>query len=76
MQPEFLRVPEVATILGMSEKGVRWRIARGELPFRRWGRSLLISRHDLTAFLAELPGCTALDAAEACQTDQSERVLT
>ena len=72
MGTEFLRIAEVAVLLGMSKQAVKWRIARGELPYRRWGRSILISRHDLKAFLDELPGVTAGAAVSACCEESTE----
>lgn len=58
-----LTVPEVAAELGISEKALRQRIARGEFPFRRWGRRLLVLSMDLEKFLTTLPGISAEDAA-------------
>jgi excisionase family DNA binding protein len=71
MEQQFLRIAEVALLLGMTEEGVRWRIKHGELPYRRWGRSVLIPKRELEAFLAELPGCTATEAIAACLDDAS-----
>ena len=65
MSGTFLKVAETAEILGISEKAVRRRIERGELPYRRWGRRLLISAAEIASFLAALPGKTVDEAVAA-----------
>ena len=59
-----LTVPEVAERLGISERAVRQRINRGQLPFRRWGRSIIIPQDELEAFIKALPGCSVEEALE------------
>jgi excisionase family DNA binding protein len=50
--PSFLRVPEVAELLGVSTKTV-WRLLdSGELPFHRFRRSIRISETDYAGFAA------------------------
>lgn len=65
MGGSYLKVVETAEFLGITEKAVRRRIERGELPYRRWGRRLLISAVELEAFLAGLPGRTVDEAIGA-----------
>jgi excisionase family DNA binding protein len=65
MVKKFLKVSEVAEMLGITQKATRHRIARGELPHRRWGKRVLIPAQELDAFLQALPGCNAKEAAEA-----------
>lgn len=57
-----LSVGEVAEMLGASERAVRQRIARGQLPYRRWGRRLVIFQAELEAFLNALPGTSSAEA--------------
>jgi len=65
--PKYLRVSEIAQLLGITQKAVRQRIARGELPYRRWGRRVLIPAQELDRFLAALPGRTADEAVAAVE---------
>jgi excisionase family DNA binding protein len=60
---KYLKVPEAATFLGISEKAAWQRLYRGELPHKRWGRRVLIPMDELEKFLAALPGITADEAA-------------
>ena len=43
---------------GGSEKMVRARVARGELPYRKLHGRIIFLRSELTAFLTALPGVT------------------
>ncbi len=58
----YLKVSETASLLGTTPKSVRRRIERGELPYRRWGRRVLIPADELESFLRGLPGKTADEA--------------
>jgi len=58
----LLDVPAVAERLGVTEKTVRARIGRGQLPHRRLGGRVLVPAADLEKFLAALPGLTAAEA--------------
>lgn len=49
-------------MLGISERAVRQRISRGQLPYRRWGCRLVILPDELEAFLNALPGLSSEDA--------------
>ena len=62
-----LTVVEAALVLGTTQKAIRQRIARGQIPFRRWGRRVLIPAAELERFLQALPGCTAGEAVEAAE---------
>jgi excisionase family DNA binding protein len=59
-----LSVAEVAEESGVSEKAVRQRIARGQLPYRRWGRRVVIFRSELDEWRLFLPGVSPAEAAE------------
>lgn len=50
--PDVMTVREVATLLRLDRKTVYDAATRGELPARRVGRRVLISRAALTAWLA------------------------
>lgn len=54
-------------MLGMTQKAVRHRIARGELPYRRWGKRVLCPTRDIEAFLQDLPGCDVKKAVAAAE---------
>ena len=60
----YLTVPQAAVYLGLTEHAIRQRIARNEVPYRRWhGRVVLIVR-ELDAFMAALDGCGVHEALD------------
>jgi len=67
MRQRYLTIAEAALPLGMTEKAVRKRIERGQLPYRKMGRRILIPADDLDQFLAALPGRTADEAVAAVE---------
>ncbi len=53
-EPILLRVATAAALLGMSEKALRHRIERGQIPgVTRIGHSLFLRRSDLLRLIAE-----------------------
>lgn len=64
---KYLTIPEAAVLLGGSEKAVRQRIFRGQIPYRKLGRRVLISAEELEKFLTLLPGTTADEAVAAVE---------
>ena len=58
---------------GMTEKAIRQRIARGQLPYVKLGRRVLIPVDDLERFLAALPGKTADEAMAAVEEGRGWR---
>ncbi|RMH07490.1 MAG: DNA-binding protein [Nitrospirae bacterium] len=48
---EVMDIAPCAAVLGLSEKAVRYRVSRRQLPFRRWGRRVIFLRSELMAFL-------------------------
>jgi excisionase family DNA binding protein len=66
-KPQYLSVVSAAEVLSCTPKAVRQRIARGELPYRRWGRRVLIPVAELEEFLAALPGKSARQAVAAVE---------
>ncbi|MBN0039491.1 helix-turn-helix domain-containing protein [Cellulosimicrobium cellulans] len=51
MEPLLLTVARAAEILGISEYSVRRAIAAGEMPYRRIGRAIRVTRIDLDEYL-------------------------
>ena len=68
---EVLGVTECAALLGTTEKALRARIDRRQLPFRRLGRRIIFFRSELLSYLDALPGCrpsdTLLDTPDPSQ---------
>ena len=62
-----MTIDEVAEELNITPKAVRHRIARGQLPFRKLGRRVLVPVKEWEKFLARLPGRTAEEALEAIE---------
>jgi excisionase family DNA binding protein len=67
---KHLTVEQTAEELGLTPKAVRQRIARGQLPFRKLGKRVLIPVTELKTFLATLPGRTAKEAVAAVEEGQ------
>jgi excisionase family DNA binding protein len=63
----YLTVEETARLAGSTPKAIRNRIARGQLPYRKLGRRVLIPEQDLIIFFEALPGRTAQEAVEAVE---------
>lgn len=53
--PEVLRVPAVARLIGTTELNARRMIDRGQLPARKLGRRVVVLRAELENFLRALP---------------------
>ena len=53
----LLDVREAAAFLGVTEKTLRARVARHQVPFRVWGGRVVFVRTELDEFLDQLPGC-------------------
>ncbi len=62
---KYLTIPEAAPPLGMTEKALRKRIERGQIPYRKFGGRILIPLQELEEFLEALPGKTAKEAVIA-----------
>jgi len=54
----LLDVRGAAALLGVTEKTLRARIARHQVPFRVWGGRVVFVRAELERFLDKLPGCS------------------
>lgn len=57
-----LSVPEAADRAGISPRAAWMKIYRGQFPYRRWGKKIIVPRAELEKFLSELPGVTAEEA--------------
>jgi excisionase family DNA binding protein len=53
---ELLDVAGAAKLLGVSEKAVRARVARRQIPFRRLGARIIFRHSELIEFLTKLEG--------------------
>ena len=51
MEPLLLTVAQASEILGISEYSVRKAIAAGEMPYRRIGRKIRVTRIDIDDYL-------------------------
>ena len=59
----YITIAEAAPALGLTERALRQRIFRGEVPYRKLGRRVLLSAEELERFMNALPGTTAEAAA-------------
>jgi hypothetical protein len=57
-----LDVATMARELGDSEKGIRAKVARGLLPYRRLGVRVIFVRAEVQDFLRQLPGVSVNEA--------------
>jgi excisionase family DNA binding protein len=64
---QYLTIAEAASPLGLTEKAVRQKIFRGQLPYRKLGRRVLIPADELEQFLAALPGKTVEEVIAAAE---------
>jgi len=66
----ILTVPQVAVLLGKTERATWQDLYRGRLPYRRLGGKIIVLRSELDTFLCELPGVEIRDAiAKASNRD-------
>jgi excisionase family DNA binding protein len=63
MKKRLLTVPEAAQELGITERAAWQRVYRGQIPFRRWGKKVVIPADELDLFIKSLPGLNAEQAA-------------
>jgi excisionase family DNA binding protein len=66
---KFLGVPETAEMLNTTQRAIWQRIYRHQIPFRRWGKRVLIPVDELEEFLKALPGTTAKEAVTSVQSE-------
>jgi excisionase family DNA binding protein len=63
----YITIAEAAPSLGLTEKALRQRIFRGQVPYRKLGRRVLLSAEELAKFMKTLPGTTAEEAVAAVE---------
>ena len=68
----ILFVSDAAKLLGDTEKAIRQRVARREVPFRKLGGRVIFLRDELEAFFRGLPGCSSAEAQENVRRRESE----
>ena len=68
-----LDVATMARELGDTEKGIRAKVARGLLPYRRLGARIVFVREDVAAYLRQLPGVTVGQALENLRAREARR---
>jgi hypothetical protein len=56
IEGEILDVAAGSGLLGITQKSLRARVARREVPFRRFVSRIVFLRSELMQFLVELPG--------------------
>lgn len=57
-----LDVRSGAAFIGISEKAIRGKVARGVIPYRRLGGRIIFLKAELEGWLAALPGVTFAEA--------------
>ena len=61
---EILDVVAAALLLGITDKTIRARRARGLIPFRKWGGRVVFLRSELLQLLKDPPGCSIEEVVE------------
>jgi len=57
-----LTVAQAAAVANKTPKALRMDIARNRIPYRRWGKSIVILKHELLEFMSDLPGVSVEEA--------------
>jgi hypothetical protein len=65
---EWLYISDAATLFGTTQKAIRARVARRQLPFRRWHGRIMFRRTELLDFLEQLDGVTVAEAIANVQS--------
>ena len=53
---EVMDIPALAAMIGGTEKCARARVARGLLPYRKWGGRVIFIKSEILSFLSKLEG--------------------
>ena len=61
---EILDVAAVADWLGVPQGMIRARVARQQIPYRKWGGRVIFIRREVTQYLEELDGVSVEEALE------------
>jgi len=59
---EILGVRELAESLGVPQHMIRARVARRQIPYKRWGGRIIFLRSEMTRYLEELEGVSVEEA--------------
>ena len=62
---EYMDAPETAALMKQTTTAIYRMVARGQIPYRKCGRRLLLRRSELERFLAGLPGKSLDEVREA-----------
>jgi hypothetical protein len=73
---EWTDVKGASTIVGITEKSVRSRVSRHQLPFRRLGGQIIFNRAVLVDFLDKLNGVTLGEALANAAREASPQTRT
>jgi hypothetical protein len=65
----MLGISEASALLGVSERALRARVSRHQVPYRRFQGRIVFLRNELDEFLLSLPGVTLQEVKH-----QAERV--
>lgn len=68
----LLDVREAASLLGMSERSLRWHADKKLVPFRRLGRRIVFRRAELESFYDRLPGISLHEAKQNANTTKKK----
>jgi hypothetical protein len=66
---ELLDIAGAAALLLTTARGIRGRIARRQIPFRRMGRKVYFVKKELETFVHELSGCSLVEAKKNVERD-------
>lgn len=58
----LLGIPEAAKFLGVTEKALRGKVAKGQLPTKIEGTRIYFLKHELKAYYDNLPGVSVEEA--------------
>ena len=71
---ELRDVATQAQALGISEKALRAKVARGTIPYRRDGGRIVFLAEEVSAFLHALPGVSVEEALQNVAARRGEEV--
>lgn len=63
MTGQILDVPSLSKMLGISEKTLYSRVARGQIPYRRWGGRIIFIPREIEEFFSKLLTGVSIDQA-------------
>ena len=60
----LLDISHGAAFLGITERALRARVARHQIPFHKWQGRVVFSRSELEKFIETIDGCSVREALE------------